>query len=720
MKTDFKNQIINGDSLEELKKIPSETFDLVFADPPYNLQLKGELTRPDRSKVSAVNDKWDQFENFKKYDDFTYAWLAECKRILKKDGAIWVIGSYHNIFRVGTAIQNLGFWILNDVIWNKNNPMPNFRGTRFTNAHETLIWASKSEKSKYTFNYQSLKCLNDDLQMRSNWNLPICNGSERLKKNGKKVHSTQKPESLLHRVLLASSNKDDMILDPFLGSGTTATVAKKLGRSYFGIEKEKSYFKAADQRLKNTKPIEDELLDTLKNNRSKPRIPFGSLVELGIIKPGTNIFDNKKKISARIMADGSIKHEQTEGSIHKVAATILGAESFGFGTGPMVALGCKYLRICHLNNCATGVATQNDRLRNDHYRGTVAMATNFFKFMAMETREWMASVGVRSLEELIGRVDLLETLPGTTTKQQNLDLAPLIEDRPEISHKPQFCQEAQNDPFDKGLLAEQMVKDMLPAIESKSGGSFEYNIGNCDRSIGARLSGEIASRYGNSGMADTPVAIKLKGVAGQSLGVWNAGGLDIYLEGDANDYVGKGMSGGKIVLSPPSASGFQGNATPIMGNTCLYGATGGSLYAAGSVGERFGVRNSGALAVVEGAGDHCCEYMTGGIVTVLGSTGYNFGAGMTGGFAYVLDTDRKFVDRYNMELIDIQRVSTEALESHRGFLKSMIEDHARETGSVWSQHILDNFSDFASKFWLVKPKASSLQSLLAQANAVSK
>ena len=327
MKTEYKNKIINRDSLEELKKIPRETFDLIFADPPYNLQLKSELTRPDQSKVNAVNDKWDQFENFKKYDDFTYQWLSECKRILKKDGAIWVIGSYHNIFRVGTAIQNLGFWILNDVIWNKNNPMPNFRGTRFTNAHETLIWASKSEKSKYTFNYQSLKCLNDDLQMRSDWNLPICSGAERLKKNGKKVHSTQKPESLLHRVLLASSNKDDMVLDPFLGSGTTATVAKKLGRNYFGIEKEKSYFKACKQRLKNTKPIKDDLLDTLKNNRSKPRIPFGSLVELGIIKPGTNIFDHKKKITARIMADGSIKHEQAEGSIHKVAATILGAES---------------------------------------------------------------------------------------------------------------------------------------------------------------------------------------------------------------------------------------------------------------------------------------------------------------------------------------------------------------------------------------------------------
>tara|TARA_B100001142_G_scaffold199623_1_gene198356 strand:+ start:3913 stop:4983 length:1071 start_codon:yes stop_codon:yes gene_type:complete len=327
MTFELKNKLVKGDSLKELKKIPDESFDLIFADPPYNLQLKGELTRPDRSKVIAVNDEWDQFESFKKYDDFTYAWLNECKRILKKNGAIWVIGSYHNIFRVGTAIQNLGFWILNDVIWNKKNPMPNFRGTRFTNAHETLIWASKSEKSKYTFNYQSLKCLNDDLQMRSNWDLPICNGAERLKRNGKKVHSTQKPEALLHRILLATSNKNDLVLDPFLGSGTTATVAKKLSRNYYGIEKEEAYFKAAKQRLKNTKVIEDNYLDTLKNNRSKPRIPFGSLVELGIIKPGTTIFDNKKKINAKIMADGSIKHAQTEGSIHKVAATILGTES---------------------------------------------------------------------------------------------------------------------------------------------------------------------------------------------------------------------------------------------------------------------------------------------------------------------------------------------------------------------------------------------------------
>ena len=327
MEDNFKNKIINGDCLVELKKIPDKTFDLVFADPPYNLQLKNKLTRPDSSEVNAVDDKWDQFESFEKYDEFTISWLKECKRILKKNGALWVIGSYHNIFRLGTAIQNLGFWILNDVVWNKNNPMPNFRGTRFTNAHETLIWASKNQKSKYTFNYQSLKCLNDDLQMRSNWNLPICSGGERLKKNGKKVHSTQKPESLLHRILLASSNRGDYILDPFLGSGTTAVVAKKLGRICFGIEKENKYFNAAKQRLNKTIPIEDNYLDTLQNNRSKPRIPFGSLVELGIVKPGMDIFDQKRKVNAKTMADGSIKYQKSEGSIHKIAAKILGAES---------------------------------------------------------------------------------------------------------------------------------------------------------------------------------------------------------------------------------------------------------------------------------------------------------------------------------------------------------------------------------------------------------
>ena len=325
--SNLHNRIINGESINELKKIPNETFDLIFADPPYNLQLENNLVRPDNSKVNAVNDKWDQFDSFKSYDQFTNEWLSECKRVLKKNGCIWVIGSYHNIFRVGKIIQDLNFWILNDIIWNKNNPMPNFRGTRFTNAHETLIWASKSKKSKYTFNYQSMKSFNDDLQMRSTWNFPICGGKERLKINGIKLHSTQKPEALLHRIILASSNKNDFILDPFLGSGTTAVVSKKLGRVYYGIEKEKKYFDASIKRVKKTNLIKDEYLDVIKNNKSKPRIPFGSLIELGAIKPGTEIFDQQKKIYAKVMVDGSIRYKGNEGSIHKVAAQILGAES---------------------------------------------------------------------------------------------------------------------------------------------------------------------------------------------------------------------------------------------------------------------------------------------------------------------------------------------------------------------------------------------------------
>ena len=323
----FSNKIFNGDCLEEIKKIPSKTFDLVFADPPYNMQIGEKLTRPDSSKVNGVNDKWDQFNSFKHYDDFCKAWLIQCKRILKDNGSIWVIGSYHNIFRLGYHLQNLNYWLLNDVIWIKNNPMPNFRGTRFTNAHETLIWASKSKKSKYTFNYQSIKCLNDDLQMRSDWVLPICNGKERLKKNGKKVHSTQKPEALLHRILLATTNKGDTVFDPFLGTGTTAVVAKKLGRKYCGIEREKTYYITAKERIGKTAEIKDNYLDTIENNKLKPRIPFGSLVELGIVKPGTSLFDPKKKINAKIMADGSIKYKESEGSIHKIAAKILGAES---------------------------------------------------------------------------------------------------------------------------------------------------------------------------------------------------------------------------------------------------------------------------------------------------------------------------------------------------------------------------------------------------------
>ena len=323
----FSNRIVNGNSLEILKKIPDKTFDLVFADPPYNMQIGEKLKRPDNRKVNGVNDKWDQFLNFKHYDDFCKSWLKECKRILKDNGTIWVIGTYHNIFRLGYHLQNLNYWILNDVIWRKNNPMPNFKGTRFTNAHETLIWASKNKKSKYTFNYQSLKCLNDDLQMRSDWMLPICNGKERLKKDGKKVHSTQKPEALIHRIILATTNKGDLIFDPFLGTGTTAVVAKKLGRQYFGIEKDKKYFLAAYQRINKTNIIKDDYLDTLQNNKSKPRVPFGSLVEMGLIKAGTLLFDQKKKYNAKIMIDGSLKCQKTEGSIHKVAAKIMGTES---------------------------------------------------------------------------------------------------------------------------------------------------------------------------------------------------------------------------------------------------------------------------------------------------------------------------------------------------------------------------------------------------------
>ena len=349
--TKLLNKIVNGDSLKILKTIPNKTFDLVFADPPYNLQIGKKLKRPDDSKVNGVNDKWDQFESFNDYDNFCKKWLKECKRVLKDNGSIWVIGTYHNIFRLGYHMQNIGFWILNDVIWKKNNPMPNFRGTRFTNAHETLIWASKNKKSKYTFNYQSLKCLNDDLQMRSDWTLPICNGSERVKKNGKKVHSTQKPESLLHRILLASTNKNDFVFDPFLGTGTTAVVAKKLGRNYFGIEREKKYFNTAKQRLEKTIKIEDHYLDTIKNNKSKPRIPFGSLVELGIVKPGMSIFDHKKKVNAKIMADGSIKYKNSEGSIHKMAAKIIGTES------------CNGWTFWHYNNNGSILPIDNLRQR---------------------------------------------------------------------------------------------------------------------------------------------------------------------------------------------------------------------------------------------------------------------------------------------------------------------------------------------------------------------
>ena len=433
----------------------------------------------------------------------------------------------------------------------------------------------------------------------------------------------------------------------------------------------------------------------------------GSPWELGLSETHQTLRANDLRDKVRVQTDGGLKS-----GLDVIKAAILGAETFGFGTAPMVALGCKYLRICHLNNCATGVATQNEKLRDDHYIGTVDMAMNFFKFVAEEVREWMARLGVRTLDELVGRVDLLECIDGTTQKQSKLDLSPIIYTDDLLDSKPQICAVERNEPYDKGECAERMVKEILPTIEAKTGGEFSFHITNCDRSIGARISGEIAKRYGNLGMSDAPIKLNLTGIAGQSFGVWNAGGLDLYLEGDANDYVGKGMAGGKIVLRPPAGSEFKTNETSIMGNTCLYGATGGKLFAAGSAGERCGVRNSGAHVVVEGAGDHCCEYMTGGIVTILGDTGVNFGAGMTGGFAYVLDQSNTFVDKYNHELIEIHRINREALEAHRNHLRGIIEEFVAETESAWGQELLSNFDDYIGKFWLVKPKAASVGQLL--------
>lgn len=433
----------------------------------------------------------------------------------------------------------------------------------------------------------------------------------------------------------------------------------------------------------------------------------GSPWELGLSEAHQSLRVNGLRHKVRVQTDGGLKT-----GLDVVKAAILGAESFGFGTTPMIAVGCKYLRICHLNNCPTGVATQKSELRDEHFIGEAEMLINFFRFVAQETREWLAALGVRSMEELVGRTDLLSVMSGTTNKQQHLNLAPLLFTHSKGDGKPQTCQVERNEPFDKGLLAEQMVIDMMDTIKSAKGGDFSYRIGNCDRSIGARISGEIAALHGNNGMASAPINLHLTGTAGQSLGVWNAGGLNIKLEGDANDYVGKGMAGGEIVIYPPKGSTFASQQTAIIGNTCLYGATGGHLYAAGTAGERFAVRNSGCFAVVEGTGDHCCEYMTGGVVTVLGKTGLNFGAGMTGGFAYVLDLDGDFFDRCNHELIDMHRISSEQTENHRINLMSIIKTHVAKTGSQWGQTILDDFEHYVRKFYLVKPKAANITSLL--------
>ena len=320
--------VIEGDCIARMNALPEGCADLIFADPPYNLQLKGDLHRPDQSKVDAVDDHWDQFDSFADYDRFTKEWLTAARRVLKDTGSIWVIGSYHNIFRVGATLQDLGFWILNDVIWRKSNPMPNFRGKRFTNAHETMIWATKHPKQQYTFNYEAMKALNDELQMRSDWTLPICAGHERLKgADGQKAHSTQKPESLLHRVIVSSTKPGDVILDPFFGSGTTGAVAKRLGRHFIGIEREKTYADIARARIAEIIPASDESIEVTKSKRAEPRIPFGWVVERGLLPPGTVLHGTRKHQKAKVRADGTLVCADSKGSIHQMGAHVQGLDA---------------------------------------------------------------------------------------------------------------------------------------------------------------------------------------------------------------------------------------------------------------------------------------------------------------------------------------------------------------------------------------------------------
>jgi modification methylase len=320
--------ILQGDCIAEMARLPDKSVDMIFADPPYNLQLGGDLFRPEGGKVDACDDDWDKFDSLAAYDDFTRDWLDQARRILKDDGTIWVIGSYHNIYRVGSLLQDADFWILNDIVWRKANPMPNFRGTRFTNAHETLLWCAKDEKARYTFNYRAMKALNDDLQMRSDWVLPICSGGERVKDAaGDKAHPTQKPEALLYRILLACTKPGDVVLDPFFGTGTTGAVARRLGRRWIGIEREPAYVEVARERIDSTLPLDESAMETVPDKRAQPRVAFGLLVESGMVAPGTMLTDGKRRWSARVRADGSIECQGHSGSIHKVGAALQGAPS---------------------------------------------------------------------------------------------------------------------------------------------------------------------------------------------------------------------------------------------------------------------------------------------------------------------------------------------------------------------------------------------------------
>ena len=431
----------------------------------------------------------------------------------------------------------------------------------------------------------------------------------------------------------------------------------------------------------------------------------GSPFELGLAEAQQALIENGLRHKVRVQTDGGLKT-----GLDVVKAGILGAESFGFGTGPMVALGCKFLRICHLNNCATGVATQDEKLRENYFIGLPDMVENYFKFIAQEIRELMALMGVRKFEDLVGRTELLNMLDGQTAKQARLDLSPLLHKPEAAEHTKLFCSETANNPIDNGDLNKQMAADAAQAIADSKEIKLSYKVKNTDRSVGATVSGMIAEVHGNHGGEDFPISVALKGTVGQSFGVWNAGGLHMTLEGDANDYVGKGMTGGELVIYPEHKVTFNPHESAIMGNTCLYGATGGKLLAAGRAGERFAVRNSGAIAVIEGCGDNGCEYMTGGIVAILGSVGVNFGAGMTGGFAYILDEHNDLEHRINAELVDVLSIEDKGILSEH--LRGLINEHYEKTGSEHSLNILSNFSDMLSSFRLIKPKTSDVKNLL--------
>ena len=436
----------------------------------------------------------------------------------------------------------------------------------------------------------------------------------------------------------------------------------------------------------------------------------GSPWELGLAEAHQSLRDSGLRHKVRLQTDGGMKT-----GLDVVKAAILGAESFGFGTGPMIAMGCKYLRICHLNNCATGVATQREDLINQHFIGEKQKVINYFEFIANDVRQHLREIGVSKLEDIIGQTHYLEQISDIEDHYKKIDLSGLLETNLN-SNESHFCTVKKNKPWDKGKLSKKIMVKAVKFIDKEKKGSLNFNISNRDRSIGASVSGYIAEKYGENGLKNT-LSLNFKGSAGQSFGCWNANNLNLTVDGDANDYVGKGMNGGRIVVKNESDYSKENIETVLVGNTCLYGATGGELYVSGSGGERFAVRNSGANAVIEGVGDHCCEYMTGGHVTIIGPVGSNFGAGMTGGFAYVLDEDRTFFDKCNRGLVNLERITTEEMQPHRKHLKEILEKHYKYTKSNKAKELLNDFEKYEANFWLVIPAASNIQDLLKATTA---